>query len=158
MRSRALEQGQCSWTCDATMSARSTAASLAPCTYLVCWCWCCTPPTHHDATPAVEQFASALELSPEVFAARYGFSKPAADAVVVLHGRTSHRSSWAAVLGADAGLRRCYVYAQGTYGWRASPDVAVYEAFDVTQPPPEPEQVASEALDTAAGRVEVARL
>lgn len=101
----------------------------------------------------MEQLASALELPAPEFAARYGFPKPAADAVVVLYCRTSQRSSWAAVLGADAGLRRCYVYSQGTYGWRVTPDVAVYAGYDVTDPPPEPEEVAMERVDGASVRV-----
>ena len=54
-----------------------------------------------------DQLAAALELQPGEFAARYGFPRPVAGDMLVLHSRTSCRASWAAQVAADAGLHRC---------------------------------------------------
>ncbi len=108
----------------------------------------------------MEHFASALELPASEFARHYGFAKPSRDAVLVLQGRTSTRSSWAAVLAADAGYRRCFVYAQGSYGWRLHSNIMAYAAYELTGAPPEPEDGGAgvEAVDVAAGRAQLTSL
>lgn len=87
----------------------------------------------------VEQLASALALPLADFKELYGFDRPAESAPVVLTSRTHRRASWAAQVCRDAGLRRVFVYRQGTYGWHFDASVMAYRRYERWEPPPEPE-------------------
>ena len=104
----------------------------------------------------MDRLPSALNLSPDQFAAQYAFPKPGPDDLVVMSCRTNTRSAWAAALAQDSGLLRCVVYRQGVYGWRLDPAVKVYRGYKMYDPPPEPEAFQLEQPDLAAAAAELA--
>lgn len=103
----------------------------------------------------VEQLPSAMALSSDLFAKQYGFLQPTSTDLIILSCRTSVRSSWAAQIAADAGLKRVLVYNKGTFEWKLDPAVKVYNGYALLDPPPEPEAFKVEAANVEAGKIEL---
>ncbi|KAJ7526026.1 hypothetical protein O6H91_17G078200 [Diphasiastrum complanatum] len=78
----------------------------------------------------VEEWPKALAIEELVWKRNYHFLKIGHDDVVILYSRKNKRASWAFQLAKDAGIHRCYVYKQGTFGWRLDPIVLAYDSYD----------------------------
>nr|PNR62034.1 hypothetical protein PHYPA_000458 [Physcomitrium patens] len=82
----------------------------------------------------VEGWPKALAKDPAPFEKRYHEPKIDTDDIVILHyytGRSNRRASWAAYVAQDAGFKRCYVYEEGTCGWRLDPTVLPYDSYEL---------------------------
>eukprot|EP01026_Neomeris_dumetosa_P009745 TRINITY_DN1340_c0_g1_i1.p2 TRINITY_DN1340_c0_g1~~TRINITY_DN1340_c0_g1_i1.p2 ORF type:complete len:360 (+),score=62.15 TRINITY_DN1340_c0_g1_i1:1459-2538(+) len=105
-----------------------------------------------------DQMNSALALAEDQFEKMYGFKKPQTEDLLVFQCRTNRRAKWCAQLAEDAGFSRVLVYKQGVYGWRLDSSVKPYEAYDLTDPPPEPEQFTVENIDRTTAQQELQQL
>lgn len=77
----------------------------------------------------MDVWARALALDGEAWEAVYHCPKLGRDALLVLACRAERRSTWAAQVAHDCGLRRVFVLSGGTNGWRFDPQVEVYDGY-----------------------------
>ncbi|KAJ7526024.1 hypothetical protein O6H91_17G078200 [Diphasiastrum complanatum] len=103
----------------------------------------------------VEEWPKALAIEELVWKRNYHFLKIGHDDVVILYSRKNKRASWAFQLAKDAGIHRCYVYKQGTFGWRLDPIVLAYDSYDSGDAPPEPTNFTLETIDLETAELEL---
>ncbi|GAQ87376.1 hypothetical protein KFL_003480200 [Klebsormidium nitens] len=103
----------------------------------------------------VDQWARALALDGEAWEAVYHCPKLGRDALLVLACRTERRSTWAAQVAHDCGLRRVFVLSGGTNGWRFDPQVEVYDGYKEGSAPPAPVPFEVEKVDEEAATKEL---
>ncbi|CAM6020123.1 unnamed protein product [Sphagnum balticum] len=106
----------------------------------------------------VQEWPKALAMDSRAWEQSFKFPKLGNDDLVILHCRSNRRASWAAYLAQDAGLKRCFVYKQGVFGWRVDHAVLPYESYELEDVPPEPLKFDVEAINVEAGKHELQML
>lgn len=104
---------------------------------------------------AVNELPKALTLDENAFQERYQFPKPKADDVVITSCLTNRRATWAARLLIEAGYTKVFVNHTGAYGWRFSPSVKPYDAYELGDIIPAPKEFDRESPDATAGLKEL---
>eukprot|EP00210_Caulerpa_lentillifera_P004334 g4134.t1 len=112
----------------------------------------CIQGMHHLT---VNELPKALALESEAFFERYQFRKPNVDDLVVTSCRRCKRAIWAAQLFMEAGYRKVFVHKTGTYGWRFSPTVKVYDEFNLGDVVPKIKQFSKESPNANEGFIEL---